>query len=325
MNTLLRILTLAAISWMPASAVEHTAAPKVRVLIVDGQNNHPVWPKSTAMMRALFEESGRFEVAVARTRFTWKGEKWLEQYPLADGQSYENTPNPQADPAFAPNFSKYDVVVSNFGWNAADWPQATRKALEDFVARGGGFVSVHAANNSFPKWEAYNRMIGLGGWGDRTEKDGPYVYYDNDGKLVRDMTPGKAGAHGPQHQFVIQIREPQHPITAGMPAKWLHTQDECYDRLRGPAEAMTVLATAYSSPEYKGTGRHEPMLMTIASGQGRIFHTALGHDDYSFEGVGFITTLLRGTEWAATGKVTIPVPADFPTEAEAKSRPFAGR
>ena len=302
-----------------------SAATKIKVLIVDGQNNHTVWPKSTAMMKAYFEATGKFEVAVARTQFTWKGEQWLPKYPLADGRNYQQLPEPKPDPAFAPEFAKYDVVVSNFGWKAADWPAATQKALEEFVAKGGGFVSVHAANNSFPGWKAYNQMIGLGGWGDRTEKDGPYVYYDKAGKLVRDPSPGRAGSHGPQHQFVIEIRQPDHPITRGMPARWLHAQDECYDRLRGPAEKMTVLATAYSSPEQKGTDRHEPTLMVIDYGRGRVFHTTLGHEDYSFEGVGFITSLLRGTEWAATGKVTLPIPKDFPTEKEATRRPFAGK
>jgi type 1 glutamine amidotransferase len=301
------------------------AAEKIKVLIVDGQNNHTVWPKSTAMMKAYFEASGKFEVAVARTKFTWKGETWLPKYALADGPSTENLPEPKADPAFAPDFSKYHVVVSNFGWKAADWPAATQKALEEFVSRGGGLVTVHAANNSFPTWKAYNRMIGLGGWGDRTEKDGPYVYYDKSGQLVRDPSPGKAGSHGPQHEFTIETRAPDHPIMRGLPRRWRHTQDECYDRLRGPAEAMTVLATAYSSPEHKGTDRHEPALMVIDYGRGRVFHTILGHEDYSFESVGFITTLLRGTEWAATGKVTIPVPPDFPTEKEASRRPFAGK
>lgn len=302
-----------------------SAAPgfaKIKVLIVDGQNNHTVWPKSTAMMKAYFEASGLFDVTVARTRFTWKGEKWLPQYALADGRKYENLAEPKPDPEFAPEFSRYDVVVSNFGWKAADWPAATQKALEQFVGGGGGFVSVHAADNAFPGWRAYNQMIGLGGWGGRTEKDGPYVYYDKAGKLVRDSAPGTAGAHGPQHQFVIEIRRPDHPITRGMPRRWLHTQDECYDRLRGPAEKMTILATAYSSPEHKGTDRHEPTLMVIDYGRGRVFHTTLGHEDYSFESVGFITALLRGTEWAATGKVTVPIPKDFPSETEATRRPF---
>ena len=298
------------------------AATKVRVLIVDGQNNHTVWPKSTAMMKRYLEETGKFEVDVARTQYTWRGEKWLSEYPLNDGRTYQNVPEPKSDPRFAPDFSKYQVVISNFGWQAADWPPATQQAFERFVAGGGGFVIVHAANNSFPAWKDYNRMIGLGGWGGRNEKDGPYVYYDLAGELVRDPTPGPGGAHGPEHQFVIETRAADHPIMQGLPPRWLHTQDECYDRLRGPAEQLTVLATAYSSPDYKGTDRHEPMLMAIDYGQGRVFHTTLGHEDYSFESVGFIVTFLRGTEWAATGRVTIPVPPDFPTETEAKRRPF---
>ena len=302
-------------------AVQPLAA-KIRVLIVDGQNNHVVWPKSTAMMKAYLEATGQFEVTVARTRFAWKGEKWLAQYPAP---AAENLPEPKADPGFAPDFAKYDVVVSNFGWKAADWPEATQRAFEEFVARGGGFVSVHAANNSFPGWPAYNRMIGLGGWGGRNEKSGPYVYYDAAGKLVRDTSPGNAGSHGPQHEFVIETRAADHPIKRGLPRRWRHTQDECYDRLRGPAENMTILATAFSSPDFKGTGRHEPALMVIDHGKGRVFHTILGHEDYSFESVGFITTFLRGVEWAATGKVTIPVPADFPTEEKAARRPFAGK
>jgi type 1 glutamine amidotransferase len=100
----------------------------------------------------------------------------------------------------------------------------------------------------------------------------------------------------------------------------MHTKDELYDRLRGPAEDLHILATAYSSPEFNGTGRHEPMLMTLQYGSGRVFHTALGHADYSMNCVGFVTTLQRGTEWAATGKVTIDVPDDFPTSDTARSR-----
>jgi type 1 glutamine amidotransferase len=63
------------------------------------------------------------------------------------------------------------------------------------------------------------------------------------------------------------------------------------------------------------------MIMTIDFGKGRVFHTPLGHADYSQECVGFITTFQRGSEWAATGKVTLPVPADFPRD-ECRSRKF---
>ena len=128
---------------------------------------------------------------------------------------------------------------------AAAWPEETRGAFEAYVGDGGGLVVVHAADNSFPDWPAYNRMIGLGGWGGRNEKSGPYVYFDEEGKIVRDASAGAGGSHGPQAPFAVVIRDAAHPVTKGMPATWMHANDELYDSLRGPAENMQVLATAF--------------------------------------------------------------------------------
>lgn len=298
------------------------AEAKIKVLIVDGQNNHEVWPKSTIMMKQYLEETGLFSVDIKRTKFTWKGEREKAYLPLAGVGETQDLKEPQADPDFILSFKKYDVVVSNFGWKAADWPEATQKALEKFMKAGGGFVSVHAADNSFPTWLEYNKMIGLGGWGDRNEKNGPYVYYTNEGELVRDNTPGNAGSHGPQHLIPITVRVADHPITKGMPKFWMTAKDECYAKLRGPGENMIVLATGKDMSGKAPTDRHEPILMVLTYGKGRIFHTTLGHDDYSCEGVGFITSFIRGVQWAATGKVTIPVPDDFPSADESPSRKF---
>jgi len=295
---------------------------QLRALIVDGQNNHAVWPKSTIMMKQYLEENGLFTVDIYRSKYTWKAEREKDFLPLAGVAPTEDLKDPKSDPDFSPEFKNYDVVISNFGWKAEDWPKKTQKAFEKFMKKGGGFVSVHAADNSFPKWEAYNKMIGIGGWGDRTEKDGPYVYYMNDGDLIRDVSPGKAGAHGPQHEIPITIRVKNHPITKGMPLNWLTAKDECYAKLRGPAENMTILATGKDASGKAPTSRHEPMLMVVDYGKGRIFHTTLGHDDYSIESVGFIISFLRGCEWVATGKVTVPIPKDFPTAKKSISRKF---
>jgi type 1 glutamine amidotransferase len=271
------------------------AAEPMKVLIVDGQNNHGMWPKTTQMMKTYLEQTKLFtvDVATAAPRGT--------------------------DPNFKPQFSDYNVVISNFGHGAAPWPDATQQAFEEFVGGGGGFVVIHAADNSFPEWPAYNEMIGLGGWGGRSERSGPYVYTNAKGDVIRDTSPGRGGNHGTQWEFPVIVRDKDHPITKGMPVEWLHAKDELYDQLRGPGRNMQILATA----ESKVTKRHEPMIFTINYGKGRVFHTPMGHAEYSQECVGFITTLTRGTEWAATGKVTIPVPDDFPTADATSSRKYS--
>ncbi len=269
------------------SGVRPPGRLRMSALIIEGQNNHKNWPETTQFMKRYLEETGLFTVDVVRTA-------------------------PQGtDPNFKPDFSQYSVVVSNY--NGAPWPEETMRAFEQYMKNGGGLVVVHAADNSFPKWPAWNEMIGLGGWGGRNETHGPWVYLDDQGKQVRDESKGGGGHHGRQHPFSVIIREKTHPITRGMPTEWLHEKDELYDKLRGPAVNMRVLATAFADPATGGSGRHEPMMMTIRYGKGRVFHTPMGHGNYSQECVGFITTLQRGAEWAATGNVTQPLPDDFPT------------
>lgn len=292
----------------------------INVLIVDGQNNHVQWPKTTYMLKGYLEESELFKVDVYRSTYTWQGAEFIADFPISGLPTTIALEEPKPDSDFSPNFSDYDVIISNFGWNAAMWPAATQKAFESYIENGGGLVVFHAADNSFPEWEAYNQMIGLGGWGDRNEKDGPYVYYNDKDELIYDTSPGNGGGHGPQSEYQIQLRNTEHPITKGMPKLWMHTKDELYHELRGPAKNMEVLASAYADPNNKGTGRHEPALMALTYGKGRIFHNIMGHADYSVACVGFITTMLRGTEWAATGKVTQEIPVSFPTARTSSAR-----
>ena len=283
----LSILTLFLSVFATASHAE-----KLKLLIIDGQNNH-AWAKTSPVMKKTLLASGRFTVDVSTS-------------------PARNNKDKTAWEQWRPDFKKYDVVLSNY--NGAMWPDAVQKSFIAYVKGGGGFVCVHAANNSFGNWKEYNEMIGLGGWGGRSEKSGPYVYY-HDGKIIKDMVKGRGGSHGRQHPFTVNIRDTEHPITKGLPTEWLHEKDELYDRLRGPAKNMTVLATSFSDPKTGGRGKHEPMMMVLEYGKGRIYHTPMGHADYSMKCAGYIFTLSRGCEWAATGKVTLnDIPKDFPTK-----------
>jgi type 1 glutamine amidotransferase len=268
-------------------------------LIITGQNNHN-WKASSIVLKQILDETGLFSSEIVTT-------------PEKGGDMQ----------TFAPDFSKYKLVVLDY--NGDSWSEKTNTAFVDYVKNGGGVVIYHAADNSFPAWKEYNEMTGLGGWGNRNQKDGPYVYYKNN-QLVTDTAAGIGGSHGKRREFLVRTRITDHPITKGLPAKWFHGNDELYSQLRGPAKNMQILATAFAdSAAGGGTMRDEPILMTITYGKGRVFHTTMGHADEgggpAMKCVGFITTLQRGAEWAVTGSVTQKVPWDFPSAAGVVLRP----
>jgi type 1 glutamine amidotransferase len=326
------MLALRRIGWIAlacllSSVSLASAEDKLKVLLIDGQNNH-AWQQTTPILKWALEDSGRFVVTVSTTPGTAprlpqppKADATAEQkanFEAALAKAKEDITNYNAAKdrlwtSWHPKFRDFDVVVSNY--NGDLWPETVRREFVEYVRNGGGFVAVHAANNAFPEWPEYNQMIGVGGWGGRSEKSGPYVRF-RDGQIVKETKAGPGGGHGAKHEFLVELRDTAHPITKGLPARWMHASDELYDKLRGPAEHLTVLATAYSDKKTGGTGEHEPMLLVTDFGKGRVFHTTLGHGTESMSGLGFQVTLLRGTEWAATGKVTIPTPKpeDLPAD-----------
>lgn len=271
----------------------------IRALIVSGQNNHN-WQVSHLVLQKILDQSGMFSSDIVLTAGA------------GDDMS-----------SFRPNFNDYDVVVLDY--NGDRWPAETDAAFLEYVQAGGGVVIYHAVDNAFAEWEEFNRIIALGGWENRSEKDGPY-YYLVDGKPTLDYSAGPGGSHGSQREYPMHARNTSHPIVKGLPDNWIHGQDEMYDRMRGPANIKDLLYSGYALADKGGSGREEPLVFTVDYGKARIFHLMLGHcgqtaeDNPAMQCVGFQTLLLRGAEWAATGKVTQPVPADFPTAERASFR-----
>ncbi len=191
-------------------------------------------------------------------------------------------------------FAPYDVLLLNYNdykqTQGPWWDERARQAMLDFVRNGKGLVSYHAANNAFWGWEEFDKLVG-GTW-------------------------RETAGHAPYHAYTVKIVDADSPITRGMPPSFAET-DELYHQLSLQPN-IHVLATAWDDPkncwkpgEGCGTGKDEPLIWTLSYGDGRVFQTALGHDVKAMQSPGFQLTLARGTEWAGTGRVTIPAPADF--------------
>jgi len=182
--------------------------------------------------------------------------------------------------------AKYDVVVSNWcAWpdvNGRQWGPEVEKAFVDFVRSGKGFALFHAASATFHNWPEYQQMVGA------TWKLG--------------MT-----GHGPMHTFKVTVKDKSHPVTAGMPD--FDLRDELWHRM-GTQPNIHVLCEAFSAKDKGGSGLLEPVAICTQFGKGRCFYNELGHDATVMQNDMWKALMLRGTEWAATGKVTIPVPSD---------------
>jgi type 1 glutamine amidotransferase len=193
----------------------------------------------------------------------------------------------------------YDVVIVNYydGNNPKNrWGERAETGLSDFVRSGKGLVLYHLSLGAFDGWTDYEKMSG-GNW-----------------------RPNQ-GHHSPQHDYPLDIKDPEHPIMSGFKTPLMIKNDELFANLRWqPAGSYHVLATAYDDHSRYGAqdkqtkvgaGTDEPILWTTEFGKGRVFNIALGHGPEDTENPEFKAIFMRGVEWATTGKVTIPVPPEF--------------
>lgn len=264
----------------------------IPVLIVDGFSNHD-WKQTTAVTKWILEESGRFKVDVSTVP--------------ADSMARLD---------WNPHFSKYAAVIqntNNIQNSRLRWPQNSERNLEEYVRKGGGLYILHSGNNAFSHWKEYDQMIGLG-W--RKSTEGHALEIDNNKNVIRIARgEGKGTGHGDRFNALIQILN-QHPINKGYPAAWQTANTEVYYFPRGPAENLTVLSYAFDSTSTKRTW---PVEWVVQYGKGRVYNSSLGHlwkgETYppAYRCIGYQTTVIRATEWLATGKVTYPVAANFPT------------
>ena len=231
----------------------------IQTLLLTGANNHD-WARSAPFCKELLEASGKFDVTLTE----------------APSSALED----------AEALGGYQLLFSDY--NGPEWSEKAKANFEAVVRGGTGLVILHAADNAFPGWVEYEKMVAL---------------------LWREGT-----GHGAYHEFEVRIVDRDHPVTRGLDDFTLW--DELYHRLvHMHGVPYHVLATAYSDPETGGSGSDEPMMVVQQYGAGRVYHHVLGHvwpgdpeankgcSMITFENPDFQNALLRGCEWAATGDV----------------------
>ena len=289
-------------AYRPPETVQRVSIPvdpaekRLRVLIISGQNSYEHdWTGVDNALRTLFQDSGRFDVRVTE----------------------------DFDHGSLAMLKAYDVVLLNYSsrWVYDDpaehrWSPAAEQALFDYVRQGGGLVAYHSSFTWGYNWPAYRRLVGA------------------------VMVPGSS-RRSPPGAFPVHIVDRDNPITRGMREFiWTYNDDMYTNMSIDPEAHIHVLATAHDAsagydprlagPKYpvaaytpeklrvmKGMDQDHPQVWTEDYGAGRVFAITLGHDEVSLHFQPLQTLLLRGTEWAASGRVTLPVledAKDYPTK-----------
>ncbi len=185
--------------------------------------------------------------------------------------------------------ASYDVMVSNwtpYPDTRRTWRPELESAFLEWIRAGGGFVVIHAAACTFQEWPEFQNLIAI------TWKD-------------------KFTAHSAYHTFKVSVAAPEHPIARGL-TDFLTTDELYHNMVALTDHPRQVVFQAFSAQEQAGTGKYEPIVVCTEMERGRGVNLVLGHDAAAM-GAGFKTLLLRSAEWAATGQVTIPPPAVWPT------------
>jgi len=260
--------------------------PRLKALILTGESDtlYHDWRVSTPFLRNLLERTGRFEVKISE----------------------------QVRGATADTLAPFDLLVLNY--MGPRWGAATEKAVEEFVRQGKGLISFHGVT--------YGPLYGMEF--DLVTKrwhQGPDAGWAAYPALIGARWEASKIGHGRRHVFPVAWVDKEHPISQGLPATFL-ANDELYHRLE-LLPGTHVLATAFSEPSTGGTGNNEPMMWTVAFGQGRTVHITLGHDLSAISQPGFGEAFARGAEWAATGHVTLPPGSTRPVHAKDAVRVLA--
>ena len=198
---------------------------------------------------------------------------------LEDTGRYEVTINEDAAVLLTPAMAKYDILIVNADRRDPEFKftREQQQGLLDWVKAGHGYVSIHGADNAAPDWlPAWRDMLG-----------GIFSHIGTPDGKVRKGT------------YTVKIADTSHPVTRGL--KDFELKDELYYYMQ-MQPGVEPLATT----EFEGTAW--PVAWTRVYGNGRVFHTPLGHRDFGpdkhdpIRDPNLSKLIVQGVDWVASNR-----------------------
>lgn len=164
------------------------------------------------------------------------------------------------------NLNKYDALMIYANWDSI--PPAVEKDVLAYVSAGKGIIPIHCASYCFRNSTEYVKMVGGQFWRHRMD-------------TIQTTTV-----------------QPDHVIMQGL--KPFKAFDETYlhSKLQPDNNVLAVREIKADQFKDKPDTKTEPYTWTRSYGKGRVFYTAYGHDENTWQNEGFHALILRGILWA---------------------------
>jgi type 1 glutamine amidotransferase len=172
----------------------------------------------------------------------------------------------------AENLRRYRAVMF-FTTGELPMSEAQRAALVDFVRSGGGFIGVHSATDTFYDWPDYGKLVG-----------------------------GYFNEHPWHQQVTVTVADPKSPIVGFLPPSFA-ISDEIYQIRDFDAAGSQVLlrldprSVELEAPNVRPQPYGWPLAWRRAYGQGRVFYTALGHEEAVWRDPRYQQMLANAISW----------------------------
>jgi hypothetical protein len=289
-------------------------ARQLNVLLITGHDHfHHRWRRAAVLTRETLERSGLFDVAITE-EFRGAGPETLEPYDC--------------------------VLVAYFGAVTPGeperrWGQASEQALFDFVRSGRGVVLSHTTFAMGGSWddphadELLCLAGGLLGPESRRAPGQPFTVTIDDSE--HPITCGLPTSWEQEYEDkFVNLRwhaeASPHVLASVLDDSEAYLGGAYYAVQAQPGPPLYDSAEVARLP---GVGGRHPVVWTNEYGSGRVFALTLGHVgagtiedahasrasgrevgptiDVAARTPGYVNLLLRGTEWAVTGSVTVPL------------------